>query len=1291
MSSKKTPKVNGIFYDSVEYGGGLSENFDENLSKQKEIRNKKGKEKKKSEDIKNTKRSIFNYIEKLNKFPSNRLNSIILTKGKNPIFIKKEQIKLIFELYDLRDMNGCLISLRNPNSEKIKNSFKNLENDALCDLLGINPELNFYSRSQLLNNLDEEYEKIFNKNKVQDTPINVLELSKEIYINNFAKKLGDDLTHIDDDWEDDPLISTPKKQKNKKSSKNNEKNSKFLKAEKKPKIKLNEGFLKDINDLIENKQKILELNKLSSETPDEYISKSIRNKLLDENQNLFLEWNKIKSNDSFKLLKKEFLHIFRIKEDSNLNDIYEHINSYGNAHFLSLMSRTIEKFETAPNLDKSDLLSILSFLIIYNDLKNYKNLEESKENTIAKANERFISKEIEENEDVFNVEDYVLDDYQKRAAVIDENNMQIIAGAGTGKTSTLQGKLKYLTKVKGIKEEDILCLSYSNASVDDLKEKINNTLGENNVNVKTFHSLGAGILKMNDKDSRIFNKGLKSCIRRYFKKEIINDPAKIKEIVLFFSYYLRNPQLESEFKCGLNKDKKKQFKGDYSLKSKVILYENELNDKNNFREFRRDFGGENEKITFKDEYVRSLEELVISNFLFVNGIDYVYEKKYFDNEELIDSHLSDLKEFLFENQDSKQHKIEKDSIEDFNVYDHIPDYYPDFYLPKYDIYIEHFGVNKKCQAGWLKLQDRKQYKDSIKWKERIHEICETTLIETFSYYTTEGRLLTRLKEKLEEKKVEFKEIDYNRIYQVLIENEKIRDFENLISLISKFINLFKGNGLNIDETGEDCSNETFQKFFEINKKSTSGFTKERNEHFLNIIMEIYEFYDNNLKENKKIDFNDMINNAIKSLKKGEYIHNYKYILVDEYQDTSKTRYKLLKEIQNRTNAKIITVGDDWQSIYSFTGCNIKLFVNFKEYFDDPELVKIRNVYRNSQELIDISSKFILKNNKQIKKDLVSERNHKAPVKICYFKEDRESVLILGDILKSIDKKDPDKNKEILILGRNNSDINPFLSNALFNKDMNGNLIDDGYLDITYNENPDMNIRFRTVHKSKGLEADYVILINLKDTIAGFPNKIMNDEIIDLFFISDHEKIEFAEERRLFYVALTRTKNEIYLLAQENFHSNFIKEIKKSNTPFKKVIEEVYDFDFSDDEYAKLNLKAKTGIQRNYTKLKCPKCESGQVILLTDYDRISEWTNTPQQRFVCSNDFCDWRGGFYDGRMEDLKYIENCDECGGVLYVKNGRKGHFLGCTNFKIKSCRNSASLDKRIKKKYDKLYGIKK
>ena len=162
----------------------------------------------------------------------------------------------------------------------------------------------------------------------------------------------------------------------------------------------------------------------------------------------------------------------------------------------------------------------------------------------------------------------------------------------------------------------------------------------------------------------------------------------------------------------------------------------------------------------------------------------------------------------------------------------------------------------------------------------------------------------------------------------------------------------------------------------------------------------------------------MINDAVIKLRKGAYIHNYKYIFVDEYQDTSHTRYNLLKEMQNRTGAKVIVVGDDWQSIYGFTGYDINLFSEFDKYFDHPKMVKIQITHRNSQDLVDVVGKFILKNKNQIPKKLKSDNVvKKKPIKLVEYISRSEEILGIIEILDEISKKDP--NAEVLILGRNN--------------------------------------------------------------------------------------------------------------------------------------------------------------------------------------------------------------------------------------------------------------------------------
>ena len=352
--------------------------------------------------------------------------------------------------------------------------------------------------------------------------------------------------------------------------------------------------------------------------------------------------------------------------------------------------------------------------------------------------------------------------------------------------------------------------------------------------------------------------------------------------------------------------------------------------------------------------------------------------------------------------------------------------------------------------------------------------------------------------------------DINK-YQKLLKSNK---FKILKQVIITFINIFKTN------------NYSLNKILEIKKYD--------NKDLLRIILDIYFLYEQELKSINAIDFNDMINLAIKEIDNNKVKLNYKYIIIDEYQDTSYTRYQLVKAIIDKTQAKLIAVGDDFQSIYRFTGCDLDIFIKFESYFGYTKKLYITNTYRNSQELINVASKFILKNKKQLKKKLKSTKTNKKPIKIIYEKNN-----ILEYLIEYLTKKGI---TNILILGRNNQDIHKYLSKNLH---LNNDL-------ITYEHNKNINIRYLTVHKSKGLESECVIIINLIDSTLGFPNKIKNNEIIDLLNKTNIDPLE--EERRLFYVALTRTKNDVYLIIPYKNKSIFVKEIIEEN---KKNIEYIY--------------------------------------------------------------------------------------------------------------------------------------
>ena len=332
-------------------------------------------------------------------------------------------------------------------------------------------------------------------------------------------------------------------------------------------------------------------------------------------------------------------------------------------------------------------------------------------------------------------------------------------------------------------------------------------------------------------------------------------------------------------------------------------------------------------------------------------------------------------------------------------------------------------------------------------------------------------------------------------YSLILKSKDLKVFKNFIIT---FINLFKTN------------NYTLEYFLKI----------KGNKNIIRIIIDIYLLYEEELKSTKTIDFNDMILLAIQYVKNND-IKKYKYIIVDEYQDTSYIRYLLLKEIINKTGAKIVCVGDDYQSIYRFNGCNINMFLNFKKYFEHAKVLKINNTYRNSQELINVASKFIMKNKRQLYKKLKSDKHINKPIKIMY-----------GNNLKKLLDVVIKDHKNILILGRNNFDIDKFF---ILNSD---NCIH--YKGI--------NMKYLTIHSSKGLEEECVVIINLKDDTIGIPNKIKDNELLK--FINNNLDIyPYEEERRLFYVALTRTKSDVYMLVDKKHPSIFVKELIKDNCKY----------------------------------------------------------------------------------------------------------------------------------------------
>lgn len=879
--------------------------------------------------------------------------------------------------------------------------------------------------------------------------------------------------------------------------------------------------------------------------------------------------------------------------------------------------------------------------------EKFYNKPETFETDTKQANERYINQELKDNSDLFDdLDGKSLDSQQREAIVVDEDAVKVIAGAGSGKTFTIQGKVKYLTEKRDVDPSEILAISFSNASVDDLKERIAEP-----IDIKTFHKVGKDILTQYNQYSRPDTSALKRIIKRYLTKKALKNEDISKKLIEFFSFYINVPPSDDDIK----------YEGD------LLDWQEGVD----FSTLKRRFKNK-QRETLNNEIVRSYEELYIANFLFIYGIKYTYEKIYSYPNKNFEREFNKFKEFLFsfneEIPDELKNDITKDLLNLTDIFEEyeIKDYLPDFYLDDYNIYIEHFGLNRNCENHLIGGKSSEEYVKEMEWKRKVHKKYGTTLIETFSYYQSENRLLTRLAEKLQAQGVEFNEIDYREVYRILLENKTIKEWEDFIVLLKTFIELFKGN--NYDET-------KFKEFYDYVGGLKDSFSKDRTIAFLKIVEEIYNDYEAYLLKIKKIDFNDMINKASDCIVKNGLDLPYKYIIVDEYQDTSFTRYNLLRNICDSIGAKIMVVGDDWQSIYSFSGCDVNIFTKFDNFFDVCETRYIEKTYRNSQQLIDASSNFVMKNPDQTRKELKSSKSLKYPIKLVNFDNDFDEILKFELIIKNIINQSTFKNKKILILGRNNKDIFNLLKNFNVENEYGKRKFEilgdedklrrNKFVKIVYRESPDVNIEYRTVHQSKGLECDNVILINLKNWKAGFPNKMVDDPVLN-FVKRNGDSFSYAEERRLFYVALTRTKNNVYLLAPYFKSSVFVQELKTDANV------ELLNLEHNKLETLK-NIEKNGERYVIPTKLKCPVCKTGVVLL------ESFWNKGKLNRVLkCSHNMappfnrCNWEGGYYGSELEDLDDIEYCPSCDGIL-IKRYRHsdGHpFLGCTNFRKTGCR---------------------
>jgi len=809
----------------------------------------------------------------------------------------------------------------------------------------------------------------------------------------------------------------------------------------------------------------------------------------------FIYWLKLRHEESERkenirmLIPKIILAMRALERKQNLT-------SYFSNHDL-LMLKADHQFllEAVPKSFRKCGLNPDEVTIIEEFILAHENLEQNRKT----YNERFIPHEISEFQNFLcGLEAYPLSTDQMRAVVCDEDNNLVIAGAGTGKTTTISAKIAYILEKNLARPEELLVISFTNTAVEEMFDRTCNFIRDDEltrrITFKTFNGFGNMVgrfcspypkkIAFDGKDYKI-----KAFLQREFDRLFLSDPEFTQKAVNFLSFFARPPRDDFEF----------ESENDF-IKHEKAFRNTSLN------------GTE----------CKSLEEVMVANFLYLHQVEFEYERGY------------PLKP--------------EDQNPEFGAY------YPDFFLPEYDIYHEHYGIDEqgnvptyfKCRPPYKTATE--QYQSGMQWKELIHEKYGTRLIKTYSFQNRNGTLLKALKIHLDNYEVVLKKRDPN---EILVKIKELDDYENFMDLIYTFLNLMKSNNSNV----ERLKSKPIDQRFEV---------------FLGVFEPLYLAYEQELTRTNTIDYNDMVNHATGYITNGEYSKRYKYILVDEFQDMSMGRYDLIKALKlANPGAKLYAVGDDWQSIFRFTGSDISIITQFTEHFGVTAENAVLQTYRFNEEILNVSSRFIESNPAQLKKKLTSPFKAKLPSFVLspqntYGNKAQRDLQKFDHLKQTLDKISTHHTKGIVFL------IGRYHHNAPAD------------LRELQKAFPKLKLSYFTAHACKGLTCDVAILLDLDSGVFGFPSEMADDPILN-HLLHEGDKFENAEERRLFYVAITRARHQVYLQYNPQNMSKFLEEL-----------------------ITKYNIG---GAQAN--RQKCPKCDGFMVTRSSAKGNFWGCSNYPQ--------------------------------------------------------------------------------
>ena len=653
---------------------------------------------------------------------------------------------------------------------------------------------------------------------------------------------------------------------------------------------------------------------------------------------------------------------------------------------------------------------------------------------------------------------------QQQAVIRNGTYNQVIAAAGTGKTLTLTTRVAYLIRQQDVDPADILVLAYTNKAADEMRQRLREQFGITAVSVQTIQSFGYELIRESQAG---------------FVESI--DPNEQRNFIDRKIRQAREQDANSEFL-----DHYYEFLVHFD---DVYYDEADFETREEYVEARR----EQTYVTLRGTEVKSRAEKLIADFLYTHQVEYRYEDR-----------------AVWANSDS-----------------HKAGYTPDFYLPQYDLYIEHWGIDESGSvASWFS-QSTAEYREKIEWARTQFADAEYTLVSTYEFEHEADRLKQVLRHRLQHHGVDLDRMDFEELVNSAFEYNHREGW-----IKSRFVSFIE-NAKRFELKPSDIDDQLSD-------------THPRQYHFGKCGIYLLREYVRYLTRNGLVDFQDMVHDAVDTIQQNpdSYTDRYKHLLVDEFQDIGKGKLDLIQELTGTDGAKLFAVGDDWQSIYSFQGAVVEYFTDFAEYFDDPVRTDLTTNFRSPPTVIEAGNTLIENNSNQLSKTVQSAVNRQTTPSVHVLRGYR-----FYDYVRRVRKYTIDLVTEYITDGAAPGDIMilcryddavPYLSEI--KEGLQAQQIpyvgkSDQYCGP---DNKNDGVAVYSLYQAKGREADHIVLVHAAEGPYGFPSNRRQGEL--LAPVQPPVVGDIEEERRAFYVAITRTKRTLDILTRGNQQSRFLDEI-----------------------------------------------------------------------------------------------------------------------------------------------------